>query len=297
MNYTGTIYRPPFEASSLLLQVTVGCSHNRCSFCTMYRDIPFRAESTEQIENDLKEAALRYRGVTRVFLENGDPFVLSADKLTRIAELIHQYLPAVKTVAMYASIKNIRSKTDAELRRLRDLGINELNIGVESGYDPALDYMNKGHTSAEAVSELLRLKKAGIDYGLNVILGCSGSGNARENALATAKLLNKTQPYLIFTGTMHADPGCPLYDDLRSGAFVENTVGEYLDEEELLIEGLEFENCRYFGLHPSNVFRVDAMLPGDKKEMLRELRGLRNCFTKEQLDSRPKRAGEGGIIY
>ena len=111
MHYTGNIYRPPFEARSLLLQVTTGCSHNRCSFCTMYRDTPFHMEPMEQIEQDLEEASLFYPNTRRVFLENGDPFVLPADRLAEIARLIHEKLPEVETIAMYASIKNIRGKS------------------------------------------------------------------------------------------------------------------------------------------------------------------------------------------
>ena len=144
MHYTGTIYRPPFEARSLLLQVTTGCSHNRCSFCTMYRDEQFGVEPLEQVEADLQEAREYVPNVTRVFLENGDPFALSADRLEEIAVMVHAYLPKVETIAMYASIKNVIGKTDEDLKRLRILGINELNIGVESGLDDALSYMNKG---------------------------------------------------------------------------------------------------------------------------------------------------------
>ena len=194
MHYTGTIYRPPFEARSLLLQVTTGCSHNRCSFCTMYRDEQFRIEPLEQIEEDLEEAREYVPGVTRVFLENGDPFALSADRLEQIAVKIHEYLPKVETIAMYASIKNVIGKTDEELKRLRTLGINELNIGVESGLDEALTYMNKGYTAEQAVYELKRLRAAGIDYGANIILGCAGAKLRHENAVATACCGNSCAP-------------------------------------------------------------------------------------------------------
>ena len=162
MKYTGLTYRPPFEAHSLLLQVTAGCSHNKCSFCTMYRNVPFSTESMGQIESDLREAREYTPDAERVFLENGDPFCLSADRLAEITEKIHEYLPMVETIAMYASIKNIQGKTDEELKLLHTLGINELNIGVESGLDDALAMMNKGYTAAQAVNELLRLKDAGI---------------------------------------------------------------------------------------------------------------------------------------
>ena len=295
MHYTGTIYRPPFEARSLLLQVTTGCSHNRCSFCTMYRDEPFRVEPLDQIEEDLAEARQYVPNVTRVFLENGDPFALSADRLEQIAVMIHAYLPRVETIAMYASIKNVIGKSDEELRRLRNLGINELNIGVESGLDEALVYMNKGYTSDQAKHELNRLKSAGIDYGANIILGCAGPERRHENAVATAALLNETKPYLIFTGTIHSDSGCPLYEDIQNGRFVESTFGEYLDEEEELLELLELTDCYLFGLHPSNIVRMHGNLPEDKAAMLALVRKRREELA-NRLDERPVRYGEGAVL-
>ena len=295
MHYTGTIYRPPFEARSLLLQVTTGCSHNRCSFCTMYRDEPFRVEPLEQIEEDLAEARQYVPNITRVFLENGDPFALSADRLEQIAVMIHAYLPRVETIAMYASIKNVIGKSDEELRRLRNLGINELNIGVESGLDEALSYMNKGYTAAQAKYELNRLKSAGIDYGANIILGCAGPERRHENAAATAALLNETKPYLIFTGTIHSDLGCPLYEDMQSGRFVESTFGEYLDEEEELLELLDLTDCYLFGLHPSNIVTMHGNLPEDKAVMLDLIRKRREELA-NRLDERPVRYGEGAVL-
>ena len=295
MHYTGTIYRPPFEARSLLLQVTTGCSHNKCSFCTMYRDEPFRVEPLEQIEEDLAEARQYVPNVTRVFLENGDPFALSADRLEQIAVMIHAYLPRVETIAMYASIKNVIGKSDEELRRLRNLGINELNIGVESGLDEALSYMNKGYTAAQAKYELNRLKSAGIDYGANIILGCAGPERRHENAAATAALLNETKPYLIFTGTIHSDPGCPLYEDMQSGRFVESTFGEYLDEEEELLELLDLTDCYLFGLHPSNIVTMHGNLPEDMAAMLELVRKRREELA-NRLDERPVRYGEGAVL-
>ena len=295
MHYTGTIYRPPFEARSLLLQVTTGCSHNRCSFCTMYQNEQFGVEPLEQIEEDLQEAREYVPNVTRVFLENGDPFALSADRLEAIAVMIHEYLPKVETIAMYASIKSVIGKTDEELKRLRSYGINELNIGVESGLDDALRYMNKGYSAEQAVYELKRLGSAGIAYGANIILGCAGAELRHENAVATAALLNETKPYLIFTGTIHADPGCPLYENMKNGSFVESTFGEYLDEEEELLELIDLKDCYLFGLHPSNIVRMHGSLPGDKAAML-ELIRERRAQLGGRLDGRPARYGEGAVL-
>lgn len=295
MKYTGLTYRPPFEANSLLLQVTRGCSHNSCAFCTMYRDTPFGEETLEQIERDIDEAAQMNLNTHRAFLVNGDAFCLPAKKLARVAEMMGEKLPQIRTIAMYASIRNIQEKTDEELQMLRSLGINELNIGVESGMDDVLDYMNKGYTVAEAKAELLRLKEAGFDYALNIIFGAAGSGNQQPHARETARLVNDTQPFLIFTGTVHTDPGCPLYDAVQEGSFVECTIGEYLEEEELFIADLELERCFYFGLHPSNVIQMQGWLPDDKEEMLAAVQKTRQDM-KRILDKRPVRAGEGAII-
>lgn len=295
MKYTGVVYRPPFEANSLLLEVTTGCSHNKCSFCYMYPDIPFTVRPMEQIEEDLTEAAQKWPDVQRVFLEHGDPFVLSAEKLTQIAEAIHRKLPKVETIAMYASIPNIRNKTDAELRRLRDCGINWLDIGVESGLDEALALMNKGYTSEEALRQLLRLNKAGMDYTINVILGCGGAGLWRENAEATAKLLNAVQPPVVFIGTLHAEPGSTLYNDMKTGAFQECTFGQLLDEQELLIRRLALQDTYYFGSHPSNILPMQARLPQHKQEMLEAVGQMREHLG-ARLDQYPTRGGEGSII-
>lgn len=296
MKYTGITYRPPFEASSLLLQVTTGCSHNNCTFCSMYKDVPFTVESMDQIRQDLKEARTYYPYVDRVFLENGDPFALSAERLKEIARAIHEYLPNVKTIAMYASINNIRNKTDKDLKELRALGINELNIGLESGYDPALEYTNKGYDSEEALKELLRLKEAGIDFGLNLILGITGKDHFRENALATAELVNKVQPYLIFTGTMHSEPGSKLDEDIREGTFIESTIADYLEEEKILLENLDLSNTFMFSLHPSNVVRFQGYFDENKDLFLDHIQKTYDSLSPEQLSSIPKRLGEGGII-
>ena len=295
MSLDELVYRPPYEAASFLLQVTHGCSHNRCAFCTMYRDVPFSAETDECIAAQLAWAKARRPDTDRVFLENGDPFALNAERLIEIADMIHAYLPKVETIAMYASVKNLKGKSDEDLLRLRERGVNDLNIGVESGLDEALARMDKGYTAAEALYHLERLGRAGIAYGANIIFGCAGPDKRLENAAATAELLNRTRPYLIFTGTIHADPGCPLYDDMQSGAFTESTFGEYLDEEEALLRALTLEDCLFFGLHPSNVVQVRGRLARDREALLDAVRRtrlrLRNC-----LDQRPVRQGEGGII-
>ena len=295
MNLTGVVYRPPYEANSLLLQVTLGCSHNKCTFCYMYPDVKFTVCPMEQVEADIDEAARYCPDIERVFLEHGDAFVLSADRLMQIADAIHRKLPKAETIAMYASIQNIKHKTDAELRRLRDAGINGLDIGVESGLDAALQYMNKGHTAKEAEEQLLRLTKAGIDYSFNAILGCGGSDLWKENAEATAALINAVQPHLLFIGTLHAQPGCKLYGDMKNGVFKECTCGQLLDEQEQLIRCLDLKDTYYFGSHPSNLVPMQGRLPKRKQDMSEAVQEMREQL-RHHLDELPVLGGEGSIL-
>ncbi len=295
MNMTGIVYRPPYEANSLLLQVTLGCSHNKCTFCYMYPDVKFNVCPMEEVEADVEEAARYCPNVKRVFLEHGDAFVLSADKLLKIADVIHRKLPKVETIAMYASIQNIKSKTDEELRQLRAAGIHGLDIGVESGLDAALTYMNKGHTAEEAREQLLRLTEAGMDYSFNAILGCGGAELWEVNADATADLINAVQPHLLFIGSLHAEPGCRLYQDMKSGAFRECTIGQLLDEQERLIRRLDLKDTYYFGSHPSNLVPMQARLPDQKQDMIEAVQETREQL-RAHLDEIPDRGGEGSIL-
>ena len=173
MHYTGTIWRPPYEAASLLLEVTAGCTHHKCKFCTLYHDLPFkfRMSPLEDIEDDLREVKRATKGwnsgrIDRVFLTGANPFVLSYDKLTAIAELIRKYLPSVKSIGSFARITDVTPKTDEELAKLRDMGYDGLTIGIETGDDEALRFMNKGYTSADIIKQCQRLDAAGIHYKL-----------------------------------------------------------------------------------------------------------------------------------
>ena len=216
MNMTGIVYRPPYEANSLLLQVTLGCSHNKCTFCYMYPNVQFTVCPMEEVEADIEEATHYCPNVKRVFLEHGDAFVLSADRLLKIADAIHRKLPRVETIAMYASIQNIKSKTDEELRQLRAAGIHGLDIGVESGLDDALTYMNKGHTAKEAREQLLRLtedeqewiEKAGLsERHARALLRIENEATRRE-ALSriVADNLNVKQTEHLVGILLHSNP-------------------------------------------------------------------------------------------
>ncbi len=297
MHYTGITYRPPFEADSLLLQVTAGCSHNRCAFCTMYADVPFKVSPMEEIQADLQEAKGIYGKVKRVFLENGDPFVLPAECLAAIAGMINAAFPEVETIACYASIHNIKHKTVEELRELRGLKINELNIGVESGLDEVLQQHNKGYSLDDACEQLSKLRAAGMDYGLNIIIGAAGPELYHEHALANARLLNAAQPYLVFTGSLHYERGCALFDAVKEGRFVESSLGELLREELAMLEALDLKNTYFFGLHPSNAIPLSGRLPQEQNTMIEKLRRAMAVMPEQLLNAVPKRGAEGRILH
>lgn len=289
MKYTGPIYRPPYEANTLLLQVTVGCAHNKCTFCTMYREVKFATESIEQVEKDLIEAKRNYGKVKRVFLVNGDAFVLSASRLIPIAKLIHKYLPEVETITMYASISNIKGKTDEELKKLSDLGIGDLWVGAETGHAEALKYHNKGFSLADSYQQLARLNKAGISFLFGFMFGAAGSGKGIENAIATAKLINATNPVGIVPTTLSPAEGSKLAKDIENDKFTLATELEVLEEQKKLLELIELDNVAYLGIHVINSISFDALLPRDREKSIKRIDDAIAKADKNYLNSVPKR--------
>lgn len=295
MHYTGLTYRPPYEANSLILQVTSGCSWCRCTFCSMYRDVPFSVSPIEEIEADLAEAARYAPWARRVFLANGDAFALPAAHLEEIARLIHFHLPNVQTIGGYASINNVRTKTDAQLERLAAMGYADFNIGLESGMDDVLAFLNKGYTATEARLQLKRLHNAGMPFNLNIINAAAGPKRIEEHARANAEIVNEVQPTLVFVSPLHVDEGTPLVDEVAAGRFEECTLGEYLLEELEFLRGLELEDCVFFGLHVSNPVPVAGRLPEDKQKLIDALEQGLAAIPDWQLASHPPKGAEGRL--
>ncbi len=295
------LYRPPYEARSLLLPVTEGCSHNACTFCTMYRDIPFRVLDDAEIMEGLEAAKAVYekygRQPNRVFLEHGDAFALSFERLKHIAEMIHDTIPGMESIGCYASILNIRGKTPEELRELAALGYDNFDIGVESALDEVLEHFNTGYTVQEAKEQIQKLRDAGITYGINIIIGAQGNGRYKDNALANAAFLNQTEPHLIFTGTLNPGPGSVLEAEVARGEFRCNTLRELIEEQKLMLENLTLDGTMYFGLHSSNPVPVWGKLPDRQQILIDRLATRLAEIADEKLDRVPTReAVEGGIF-
>ncbi len=272
MKYEGMIYRPPVEANDILLQVAVGCTHNQCTFCNMFKEKKFHLVDEKMIIENLKEAGAIHPRADRVFLVDGDAFALSADRLKRIAELIYSYLPQCKTITMYAAVRNIETKTDEQLIRLKELGINDLYVGIESGLDDVLADVKKGHTVKDAVTQLNRLKNAGIRHCMMLMPGLAGKGRGVESGIAAAELANQTQPFLIIPTTLGIFKGTELFEKMRRGEFTEAGEKENLQEQKAFLEYVDLPETYYWSAHALNSTPVVGFLNSDEKaKMIQKL--------------------------
>ncbi len=289
MHYTGTIWRPPYEAASLLLEVTAGCSHHKCKFCTLYNDLPFkfRMSSMEDIEADLQEVRDVYqrwnrRGAERVFLTGANPFVLSYDKLMAIAELIHQYLPSVKSIGSFARITDITPKTDEKLVKLSAMGYDGLTIGIETGDDEALRFMNKGYTSNDIIKQCQRLDVAGIHYSFFYLVSISGAGRGEIGAKLTADVCNQIHPTLVGANMLTIYPDSELYSEIQRGNWHEEGELEKYKEIRTLIENLQIPTI-FAAMGASNAYQFYGQLSKDKKKLLSFLDEIIGNASEEEL--------------
>lgn len=262
-----TIYLPPHEERDVPLEVSLGCSWHKCTFCDFARDT-FRIHPLEKIEQSIRVLAALRPEDTRMFFLGENVFCIDTEKLLRIIELTNAYMPAVKEYAMYSRIDDILRKTDDELALLRRKGVEALHIGVESGSDSILEERKKGITSAQTVEALLRLDKAGIAYYLTVIPGLGGQTFSYMNAVETARMLNKVHPRNIWCLKLKLWEDTPLYKEAQSGAFDMMTPEQIIREERLLIQNLTVTNCLFEDTTVLDKYTIRGMLPEQKDVLL-----------------------------
>ncbi len=289
MHYTGTIWRPPYEATSLLLEVTAGCTHHKCKFCTLYNDLPFkfRMSPLEDIESDLREAANAIKhwkgyGFDRTFLTGANPFVLNFERLMKIAELIHHYVPSCKTIGSFARVTDVTLKTDDELIALKKAGYDGLTIGIETGDDEALRFMNKGYQSSDIVTQCKRLDNVGIHYSFFYLTSISGAGRGEVGAKATAEVCNQLHPTEVGANMLTIYPDSELYQEIQKGNWKEESELEKYKEVRTLIEHLEIPTI-FGALGASNAFQLMGVLPKDKQKLLDTLDKIINSVSEEEL--------------
>lgn len=284
MHYTGTIWRPPYEACSALIQVTAGCTHHKCKFCTLYEDVPFkfRMSPLSEVEADLKEMSRYYRNAKRVFFTGANPFVLSFDKLKTLAELVKKYYPKVQSIGCFARITDITPKTTEQLKELREMGYNSLTIGVEAGDEESLSFMHKGFGVKEILTECQRLDEAGMGYNFFYLAGIYGSGHMEDGVKNTAEVFNQLHPKIIVSSMLTIYPASELYQEIQAGNWTEETEIEKLYELRTLIERVDIDT--YFAtMGASNCVNVEGRLPKDKKKMIKWLDGVIGSVDEKEL--------------
>ena len=290
MHYTGTIWRPPYEAGSLLLEATAGCTHHKCKFCTLYNDLPFpfRMSPLEDIEEDLQEAAKRNRmwgwECRRVFLTGANPFVLKFDLLMEISALVKRYFPSCESIGSFARITDIGLKSDEELQRLKSAGFDGLTIGMETADGEALHFMNKGYGKNDILVQSRRLDKAGISYKFFYLVGISGKGRGAEGAKVTAEVCNQLHPKLVGANMLTIYPDSELYQEIRKGNWQPEGEKEKYMEMKTLVENLAIET-EFAAMGASNAVQLYGVLPKDKTKLLAVLDEITGSVDEKELEN------------
>ena len=268
MHYEGNCIRPPSEAQSILLQVTLGCSHNKCTFCGTYSDKRFTIKNNDIILSDILFASKIMKRQDRVFLMDGDALIIPQKRLMWILDRIREHLPWVKRVGAYANAKSLRMKTLDDLIELRENGLGILYLGVESGDDEIRKKIRKGSTAGQVITLGKKVREAGVKLSVTVLLGVAGKGRSLEHARATGKLLSAMDPNYVGALTVMVVPGTPLYEDYREGIFQLPDEREFLLELREMIAQTHLSRGLFFSNHASNYLPVRARLPKGKQEAL-----------------------------
>lgn len=264
------IYRPPGEWRSYLLQCTIGCSHNKCTFCAMYKEKKFRIRPLEEILEDI-DMALDYYGpnVERVFLMDGDAIVMKTGQLLKVLEKLYHNFPNLQKVTTYAGPKSTLAKSVSELTELRQAGLTRAYLGVESGSDAVLSAIKKGCTAEEMLRAGQNLVEAGIDLWAILILGLTGQvGDWQEHVLSSARIINEMRPRHLSAMTFAPAAGTPLGEDVLAGRFKVCTPEHILRECRLLIETLDVNPLHFTSNHASNYLPLKGGLPEDREKFV-----------------------------
>jgi radical SAM superfamily enzyme YgiQ (UPF0313 family) len=267
MKYEGSIYRPPSEADSLILQVAVGCSYNRCTFCHSFQHKEFRIKSFEEIKEDIDEAS-GYGSIPRVFLADGDALIIPQRDLVRILSYLKLKIRGLERVGIYANAVDVLKKDLDELKELKSLGLGILYLGLESGNAEVLKRIRKNATADQMVRAAKRVKEAGILLSVTVLLGIGGVELSQAHAEDTGKVLSQMDPDYVGALSLMIVPGTPIDEELRSGTLVLPTPFELIRELGTMIANCEFTNCFFASNHASNYLPLRIRMPEEKKRAL-----------------------------
>jgi radical SAM superfamily enzyme YgiQ (UPF0313 family) len=287
MRYEGTIFRPPSEAYSLIVQATIGCAHNDCTFCSMFKDKTFRVRPVSEVLEDLEWARGAYREVRRIFLADGDALALSTGKLMIILGKIRELFPETERVGIYGSPQDVLKKTPDELKALLAAGVGIIYIGAESGSDEVLKAVKKGADAAGIIEAIRKIEDAGVRASVTFISGLAGVDGWQDHAIMTGRMISESQPSYVGLLTLMLDPAAPLYGDVQAGRFGLLSPLGVIDETALLLENTNVQtDCVFRSNHASNYFSLKGTLPKDKPRLLAELeraRGHEELLKDERL--------------
>lgn len=265
------LFRPPAEARSLIIRIAEGCPWNRCTFCGMYKEVPYRSRSMVEIKGAVAEAQQQDSSGRRIFLADGDVMALPYDRLKTVMELLNDFFPRLARVNVYANGRSILQKDVTELGKLRELGLNTLYMGLESGSEETLQAVKKRETAEEMVEAARRAQAAGLKMSVMVLTGLGGKTDSESHLCATAEALNRMQPRLLSALRVIPIPGTALFNEVQAGRFIQLTEFDAVAELRNLIRKLELEQTVFRANHSSNILPLEGRFPKDKRRILDEL--------------------------
>ncbi len=280
MRYEGIVIRPPSEAGSLILQVTLGCSHNKCTFCPTFKKKKFKIRPLDSIRADLKEVGGCGR-IRRIFLADGDALIIPQKSLVPIFDSVNEYIYGIERIGIYGNVKSILRKTPEELRALKERGLGIIYMGLESGDGEVLKKVKKGTGPEEAVEAAKRVKEAKILLSVTVLLGLGGKNGSKRHALETGKILSDMNPDFIGALTLMIVPGTPLYEDEQKGTFLLPDQMGFLEELYLILKSINVNSCLFTSNHASNYLPLRVNLPDQRDEAISL---IRNILDEERID-------------
>lgn len=273
MKYIGRIFRPPSESRSLIFQITLGCSHNKCSFCSMYKEKAFRIRKIEDIEKDLKEMSQEYYGkIRRIFLADGDALIMKTAQLKEILKLIKKYYPHCERVGIYGSARSVLLKSVEELKQLKELGLGIIYMGLESGSDEILEDINKGEKAADIVKAGIMVKESGIILSVTAISGMGGKEKTTLHAKETAKAFSQMKPDFIGLLTLMVESDTPIYEKIVNGELTLMEPEEIAHENIVFLENLDCEGSVLRSNHASNYLSLDGVMNKDKQTLIEKVK-------------------------
>lgn len=276
MHFHGPIIRPPTDAASLFIEVTAGCSHNACTFCNFYKDTPFMVAPLSQIEADLKEAKRDWPDAKNIWASGGNPFVLSTGKQIEVWDLIKRYYPDAR-ISTYAIISDFKNKSVEDIKKIKEHGLDEIMIGIETGDDEVLRFVNKGYTAADILDAGRKMDEAGITYRMIYLGGLAGKGKLVESAKRSAKIFNQIHPYYMMLTNVSVLPGTNLFEQMQAGQWVEASEKERIEEIRTLLAELQIPITVNSGTSTTTV-RFEVKLPEERQQILSQLDDVLDKF-------------------